>query len=202
MIDDSIIANIDQIISSFKNPDKSKTRENLSRSLEELKKIKKFLQDLKLDNISLSSSSNVSISSSDSETIKNSIKMVENGGMFVKPITSQTSAESSWSAHTIVSPKGSMTSFENVNFSLSSNARKNYAEVMANPKVVKTFDADCLIHMFDDKSFTFEIMRHNAFTNIGDGRESPVEIVIVALPDGTTGLFTSKDSTLFSSEVK
>jgi len=98
LIDDSVIANIDNIIAAFKHPNQNKKieEENYIKSLNELKKVKELLQKINLESSSSAStvkSSNTSISDND-ELIRNSIEMLKNGGKFVKPISAENSSSS------------------------------------------------------------------------------------------------------------
>lgn len=119
IIDDSVIANIDNIITAFKlpNQDKKTEAENYIKSLSELEKVKELLQKINLESSSSTStvkSSNASISNN--ELIRNSIEMVKNGGKFVKPITVENSSSSIASKSSInhnLAPKFSLSSFKN-----------------------------------------------------------------------------------------
>lgn len=119
LIDDSVIANIDNIITAFKlpNQDKKIEAENFIKSLSELERVKELLQKINLESSSSTStvkSSNTSIT--DNELIRNSIEMVKNGGKFVKPLTVEKSSSSIASMSSInqnLEPKFSYSSLKN-----------------------------------------------------------------------------------------
>ncbi|KAL7041071.1 hypothetical protein ACKWTF_000616 [Chironomus riparius] len=115
LIDDSVIANIDNIITAFKLPhqDLKTENQNYIKSLNELQKVKELLQKINLESSSSAStvkSSNASIS--DNELIRNSIEMLKNGGKFVKPISTVNSSSSTASTNNLA-PKFSLSSLKN-----------------------------------------------------------------------------------------
>lgn len=136
LIDDTIIANIDNIIATFQpqkeNNDSELSQTDLLKSLDELKKVKSLLQHINVEASSSSetissvasfvSRSSLKSTKTNHEIIRNSIEMVKNGGKFTKPITNGNFTESddktpSSTSTSIESPKNdikfSFSSMEN-----------------------------------------------------------------------------------------
>lgn len=59
------------------------------------------------------------------------------------------------------------------------------------PNVISTHYSMCRIHSYEDKSFTFEIMKPRHESEYEDFDDAS-EIVIVVLPNGQTAIFTTK----------
>jgi hypothetical protein len=226
LIDDAIIANLDNVISKFQNSNLRQSEADLLQSLEELKNVKEMLQ--RFNNQALSSAES-SFMSGGGDAVRSSLEMLENGGKFVNPIGPKDSIDSMANPLCTSSRKSSQvaqnwsgTSLKNsmtvapCKFNRPSTRKmgqivppaqkqpkkrvKKEQKEQRQPKITKTFYATCRIHRYDDSSHTFEVLRPRSVTRDSDEEDkAPTELVIVLLANGETALFASKHGSLLDS---
>jgi hypothetical protein len=198
LIDDGIIANLDNIIARFQVQSKNVisgafTENDLMHTVEELNRVKSLLQQINVDscsscvesisstdtNVSESSTlSSVTKTTNGNEIIRNSIEMIRNGGKFTKPI-----------GH-IAKESPKLSSHSTIKRSLKRNS---------NLKLLQTFYANCRISKYEDNSFTFDIIQPKSSVMRNDRDEiKNADAIIVSLSSGETALFPSKNSKLFA----
>ncbi|KAG5675500.1 hypothetical protein PVAND_005396 [Polypedilum vanderplanki] len=213
-IDDTIIANLDNLISKFKDPKFRQSESDLLKSLDDLKNVKSLLQKF---NDQIQSSFESSFESIDDIAIRRSIEMIENNGKFLHTIGSDDSIASNenplctssrksskilhqWSATSLknsisVSPcKFNQPTVKKLSPILPPKKTKKKIkknDEKQSPKIIKTFHATCRIHKYDNNSHTFEVLQPRSVTK-SDNDNVPSEIVIVLLANGETALFASK----------
>lgn len=203
LIDDAIIAHLNNIISVFQKNKKSQPSENdVQKSLAQLKKVKDMLQKINDDVSSFSSSSSSSVVYNDLTRSSAELKH----GSIKKPTNSERAEGDKGLSRKLsyMSIKNSMT-VSPCNFSPKSLNGKKVANKQSftklqkqmpqkrtkpsfknAPKIIDSFSASCRIHRYDDSSHSFEIMQIKS--NGGGDNLSP-DVVIVALASGETAFF-------------
>lgn len=199
LIDDAIIANINNVISIFQRGRRSQLTEmEVQKSLVQLKKVKDMLQKIN-DEVSLTSSSSSANSINYNNSKRNSVESIRKSVEIPPPrkLSRKLSYSSLKNSLNVlpynISPKPSNSRKIMKKSSLTKLSKNRLKSKNSNPppKIIETFYSTCRIHRYDDSSHSFEIMRAKK-DGEGDSKGTP-EIVIVSLASGETAFFKSVD---------